>query len=121
MGLQPISDNPKVRKLIYSTEFIPETGTPTQENMLQLVTKATTITGHNRVNDNITLEDALSRWLKSHLYEFNEKMSRDLARLYNPLDKGQQEAFMVLLREYFAPILAGSGLKLARCSFDLAQ
>ncbi len=121
MNVDPITANPKVRKLKYEIQFSSGTGSVTAEHMLQLVRQATKVSKQGRVDGDRTLEAVLERWLKYHLYNFNEATSRQLAELFNPLDDQQQKAFWDLVNEYFEPIVAGSGLMVHRANFNLAE
>ena len=120
MNVSPITVNPKVRKLKYEIQFSSGTGNVTAEHMLQLVRQATKVSKQGRVDGDGTLQAVLERWLKFHLYNFNEASSRQLAELSNPLDDEQQKAFWDLVIDYFIPIVAGSGLMVHRASFELA-
>ncbi len=119
MRMQPIADNPKVRRLTYEIQFASATNTASAEHTLQLVTQASKVSNQGRIDGDGSLKEALERWLKYHLYIFNERNSRHLGELFNPLDNEQQKAFWDLINDYFIPIVAGSGLMVQRAKFDL--
>jgi hypothetical protein len=102
LNFLPITLNPKVRQLKYEVKL--ETiDTPACY---------------------LLYRDALGRkggeaWLKFQLYEFNEKSSAEIAKLYNPLDDVQQQEFIKLLRSFLGPKLKDSGMSFRGARFDI--
>ncbi len=116
----PVTSNPKVRDIICQ---------------LQLKVMEETVAGFQRVI-HFAGEDKFGRaylsqpsycesglgWgdaVKSLLYDFIEVHSRDLAELYNPLNKEHQERFARLVHGFFDQRLAESGLTIESCTFSL--
>lgn len=104
MSLNPITDNPKVRQLHYVVG-IETAGTPVRA---------------------LELEKVLYKWRTAerfvffHLFNFNEAMSRELGKLFNPIDEGQQEGFRTMLGSYLRPHLVGTGISFKSAGFSLA-
>jgi len=101
--LNPITDNPKVRRLAYSV-IIEAFGSPTE----YLVYRAAT-GGKLRLSD----------WLEFYLYEFNEKYSKELGIFYNPRDEEQQKNFQALLENFLEPYLKDTGVRFKEARFRL--
>lgn len=108
MTAHPITENPKVRSLRY---LITVKSHPGPENVLKLEQ----IMG-KQTNDNL-----LHTRVQSLLYEFNERNSKQLALLYNPLDDTQQNEFSKLLREFMAKPLEDSGAYVYTAAFDMGD
>ncbi|MFA4817720.1 MAG: hypothetical protein WC608_03325 [Parcubacteria group bacterium] len=104
MRLSPITDNPKVRNLIYW---------------------ATVSVDDRQKFYDFFLKDSEcikpENLIRKSCYEFNEKFSTELAKLYNPLDEIQQERFSEMLLGFLLPIIekVDTGLKIVRVEFSL--
>jgi hypothetical protein len=85
MTISPITPNPKVRRIRYEVQF-DSLGKP--EEFLSLL-KITEKWGHKA-----------DQMILYHLYEFNEKHSKEIAEFYNPMDGQQQQKFAALLTDY---------------------
>jgi len=100
---KPISANPKVRDLQYIISVMrKEEGL---DSFLAMKRK------EEKFGESV---DFRCKYL---LCEFVEENGRQLAELYNPYDKEQQEKFGDLVREYFDPRLAEYGCKVKDASF----
>lgn len=103
LSLSAISDNPKVKRIEYYVT-ISTGGTP--ERLLAL---------HNSE----LFKKHGKKWLYYLMYEFNENWSKELAKLYNPLDKEQQQKFWDLVNSFLSPILLPLQAELKSASFSL--
>lgn len=92
ISLSPITDNPKVRNIGY----IVNTATIDHQEFYERFLKNA---------DSESPGDFIGR----NCYEFNEKYSGELGKLYNPLDKSQQENFSRMITTFLAPILDAEG------------
>ena len=63
--------------------------------------------------------DKIVDFVKYQLYEFNEHYGKELAELYNPLDKDQQMRFSVFITTHLSAKFSEVGLRLADARFEL--
>ena len=108
MEVSPITENPKVRRLNYRVQ-LEASGTP--DAFLQL--KKFLANLKERGFENI------ENWIEFQLYEFQEKSSQELGKLYNPLKKAQQQTLLELLREFFQPLLKGTDITVSSTRFSM--
>ncbi|GEM_PF-2978353 len=111
MQLQPITQNPKVRKLSYNIN----------------------IRVHETPDDVLQLRSLLAPWksrgikdvtslLEFICYEFNERASQELAKFYNPRDLEQQKSFAEAVVSFVKKQLGEKlPFKVQRVSFSLGD
>lgn len=100
MHAQPITVNPKVRKIDY-----------TIETKLIDMQKYYDFTKNEKHSSHL--------FVKENLYDFNEQHSKELAELFNPLKDDQQKKFAILVGSYLNPHLEKIGLGVAKATFKL--
>lgn len=103
MSLQPITPNPKVRKLSYKV-VAEAAGTP--EAALQ-------------VHELLGKWDSVDDCLRYHLYNFQEQKSTALGQFFNPLDSEQQRNFAELVLDFLSPLLERTGVIVKTALFNL--
>ncbi len=121
MAVQPITPNPKLRDLHYDFEavigpdleayghYIAKFGAPMLDKY-----------DENRVLKPPRLNSKdINNFVRSLLYELNERHSRDLAEFYNPLDDEQQKRFSNLVRQFIEEDLRKVGLQIRSVRFSL--
>jgi hypothetical protein len=117
MNFHPITDNPKVRSLRYVISA--STGDSPQD-LVALENSSGRVATHPGYSD-----DAIKPWVAERvrylLYEFNEKNSKQLAVLYNPLDQSQQVVFRKMVEDSLAGPLHECGMYLQRVRFEIGD
>lgn len=106
-SVQPITENPKVRKLTYTVEIE--------------IDPHYYFDGVKDEEEQSNKRNEAARKIKYWLYEFNNENSRKLARFYNPLDQWQASQLSIMLRNYLnKPQRLGKYFKVAKVmSFEV--
>ncbi|GEM_PF-3959781 len=108
-SVQPITQNPKVREIVYGIYISASEGVEALLKRRRLEKEVSFLYGN------------LEMWKRSLLYRFNDAKSADLAELFDPMNSKQQESFARLAYQFLDPFLADSGFHIGRVHFDLAQ
>lgn len=122
MSVAPITENPKVRKIIYAVEVTYDEDPTVVSQLIDLAAK---LGLQNRFKTLKTdswqdyLNPDIDGIIRYYLYEFNDKHSRELSMLYNPLDLKQQDEFRVLVSAYLMPKIGPYQVSITRTSFNL--
>jgi len=104
MHCEPITENPKVRRLKYEVGIAIVDGNAYMDN-----------------NNGCTpYKSAVIPKVKSALYDFNEDFSKKLAEFFNPLNKEQQSSFHQLVKEEVGKVLGEEGIGVMCARFELA-
>lgn len=111
--VQPITENPKVRQLTYEIDI-----------EVKYVNKFFNTIGKKPHNNLIPGKEENEKIIKDtvmyHLYNFNEKYSKQLAKFYNPLDPEQKKKLEMMLMEYINPKITKCGLSVEKLiKFDV--
>lgn len=106
MSTEPITSNPKLRRLNYKIIFGIE---QTKVGLSKYWKKF----GINYISSDIVNE------VRCFLFDFNEERSRELAKFFNPLRKEQQEEFLNLVKDFISPKIQELGLEIQTASFSL--
>lgn len=104
MHIEPITANPKVRRLTYRLEY-------------QIVDQEKFDGWFLGINRSYATSFASA--VKFHLFEFQERHSRELATFYNPEDAKQQSRFAGLIMDDVGPRLVDYGLIIKEARFNL--
>lgn len=115
LSAHPITENPKVRALRIKVTIWTR-GEP--EDILALERTIGVLPFDFQSDASFC---PLEEPLKSLLYEFIEKHSKDLGRFYNPCSKEQQEGFQKLALDYLREHLQKMGIGSMLAKFDMAE
>lgn len=116
----PITENPKVRSLRYTIDA----DTRKDPSSLLRFEKAGNFQSKKYLGEDVNFtyqQQVLHRKVKSLLYEFNEANSKELAKLYNPLDNSQQERFRKLVSGFFDSQLDEMGAHITLARFEIVD
>lgn len=113
IGVHPITENPKVRSFRYFVEIKTR---PTIKDRLLLEKEIGKVSNYAGQSGSYL---PLAVCVKSMLYEFNEKHSKELAMFYNPLDESQQIEFNKLLVGDVGDKIAQMGAYIVSAKFSL--
>ncbi|MEA1926555.1 MAG: hypothetical protein U9M90_04965 [Patescibacteria group bacterium] len=102
MNAFPIAENPKVKQIKYDIYVEMEKEIAAAQAFIDS-----------------KLGERDENLVTSILYDFNEECSKELGRLFNPLNKEQQEQFFDLISGFLNPRLAKVGLNVASATFSL--
>lgn len=108
LTVHPVTENPKVRNL----------------NISLTVSIAPKIQDAMKLDKYLKGEDIpgsgnIEKFLQFHLYEFTEMNSKELGKLYNPLDQKQQTVLFDLISLYYKEKLSDLPIKPIRASFEI--
>ncbi len=120
MSAHPITDNPKVRSLKYSISVKSYESPEALIALESVVGKYTYAMGIDPTT-NSDEKAKITNKIRFLLFEFNEKKSKDLATLYNPLDDAQQARFKAMVKESIGTQLTGIGCYLDYVAFDIGE
>lgn len=106
MAVSPITENPKVRHLMYKV-------------VVKMVLTPKAYAERFLAFEGSEGGETPGELLERVLYEFNERHSRELAVFYNPRDRLQQAEFGKLVREFLDPIFTARGMVVEEATFTL--
>jgi hypothetical protein len=116
-----LTENPKVRKVQHNISVIIKD----VEKFYSVKSRQDIWAGNDQdieFREDMPVENithCIQTLLNSHLYDFNNAHSKDLAKFYNPLDQSQQKDYLHLMFDCLDPILAQDGLEINSASFDI--
>ncbi|MFA4954059.1 MAG: hypothetical protein WC641_02000 [Patescibacteria group bacterium] len=104
-SVQPITDNPKVRRLHYEAMVQVTDPAVFMQTCGPMLGQADTVSGNlQRLKDTLGYQ----------LFEFNNARSKDLAKFYNPLSLEQTKELESMLRAYLDETLKPKGVAFVR-------
>lgn len=118
-GPQAVTENPKVREITYTVTFT-LAGTPESALDFYLRWGYSPAIGETpgAYMQSVT-QLAHRKYMQYVLFEFNERMSKEIAAFYNPLDGLQQERFRRLVEEFVNDELASTGIHVGGAEFRI--
>lgn len=108
--IQPVTANPKVRHIVSTVSA------RLSDEQAYLLSVPGAILHKDWFDSGHII---LGRQVESAIYEFHEKYSVELEKLYNPHDTSQQAKFYELVAEGLAPELAKKGIEVTNARFNM--